>query len=709
MNDAVGERNVRLAQRNKKPNDPRVAVKQPEAKLSTLETTTFALDTSASSRIGRPIRVVGQSLKNVTNRTRRLMRWMQGLPFAVARNGGLLNALAKLRDVLRYEGLASLKRKLTRLEAAGATGRAAYTQSDDALDYSKWVQKYDTINDDMRAKIGSHIARMPNKPLFSVVMPVYNPYLKYLDKTIRSVTAQLYPNWELCIADDASTDPGIRSVIDHHATKDSRIKVVYRNKNGHISRATNSALELARGEFVAFLDHDDVLAAHALYWIAAELEAHPRTDILYSDSDFVDDNNRRFDPYFKPDLNLELMLGHNLVSHLGAYRRSLVEAVGGMRIGLEGSQDYDLLLRVLGKSDVERVRHVPAILYHWRKSNKAPTYSARHMDRCVAAARKAIKEFLANSGVKATVVPAPSAKNWQRIRYDLPEPAPNVSIIIPTKNQPELLEKCARGVLNDTDYPLLEVAIIDHDSDDPRTKALFKEFSKDSRVRIMRYSGPFNYSAIINFAVDSTEGEVLAFLNNDIEITHADWIREMVSHVARPDIGAVGAKLFYPNGNIQHAGVVLGMGGVAGHQFCQMPHNYPGPNGETILVREVSSVTGACMLVRRSAFVEAGGFDAINLPVAFNDIDFCLRLRERGYRNIFTPFAQLVHHESASRGTDFTPERLEEFERECEYMIAKWGGIIRSDPFFNPNLSLELAGPKFADPPRGTRPWETPA
>jgi glycosyltransferase involved in cell wall biosynthesis len=610
------------------------------------------------------------------------------------------------RAILRDEGLPGLKRALAGFYGEAAGGEVYAGRRESGGSYQKWVEKYDTINDGIRAKIRDHIGRLRHKPLISVVMPVYNPNPGHLDETIRSVRMQLYPHWELCIADDASTDREVRQVINRNVKQDSRIKAVYRKTNGNISQATNSALELARGEFVAFLDHDDVLAEHTLYWIAAELEAHPQTDILYSDSDFVDDENRRYKPYFKPDFNVELMLGHNLVNHLGVYRRSLVEAVGGMRVGLEGSQDYDLLFRVLGKSAVERVRHIPAVLYHWRRSDKAPPYSMRNLDRCVAAARRAVTEFLASRGVEADVLPAPAVRNWQRIRYHLPEPAPKVSVIIPTKNKSELLKKCVYGILNDTDYPSLEVIIVDHESDDKQTKALLEELAKDPRVRVLPYVGPFNFSAINNFAVANTDGEILAFLNNDLEILHSDWLREMVSHVMRPKIGAVGAKLYYPNGKIQHAGVIIGMGGVAGHQFLNMPHDFPGPNGETILVHELSAVTGACMVVRRSTFVEVGGFDAINLPVAFNDIDFCLRLRERGYRNIFTPFAEFIHHESASRGSDLTPDKQERFRKECEYMMARWGGILEHDPYFNPNFSLKTPTVDLAGPPRISYPWE---
>jgi glycosyltransferase involved in cell wall biosynthesis len=584
---------------------------------------------------------------------------------------------------------------------------SAQSKEESRRQYVEWVAKHDTLNDSIRNKIKNHIARLRERPLISVVMPVYNPDPAHLDQAIRSVRAQLYPHWELCIADDASTDSEVRRVIDRHSIEDSRVKAIYRKKNGHISRATNSALTIARGEFVALVDHDDLITEHALYWIAAQLEDHPETDVLYSDSDFVDDSGQRSGPYFKPNFNVELMLGHNMVSHLGVYRRSLIEALGGMRAGFEGSQDYDLLLRVLERSSPDRIRHIPTVLYHWRKSNTAPSYSVTHLKRCISAAREAVREFLANTGVKADVLAAPAAPTWQRIRYHLPEPAPTVSIIIPTKNQAELLRICVRGVLDKTDYPSLEVTIVDHESDDATTRSLLKELAEDPRVCVLPYAGPFNFPAINNFAVERTDGAILAFLNNDIEIVHSDWLREMVSHAVRSKIGAVGAKLYYPNGNIQHAGVVVGMGGVAGHRHLNAPHNFVSPNGDTILTHEVTAVTGACMVVTRSAFNEVGGLDAINLPVAFNDIDFCLRLREHGYRNIFTPFAELIHHESASRGPDFTPARRGVFQKECEYMMERWSALMNNDPYYNPNLSLNLTKAGFAKPPRTTKPWET--
>jgi glycosyltransferase involved in cell wall biosynthesis len=614
---------------------------------------------------------------------------MRDLISIIARNGGVFLSALKARDVLQRTGLMGLMRALTR-------------QS-----YTRWAAKYDTLDDEDRVRIRHHIASLKTKPLISIVMPVYNPDPKYFDETIQSVRSQLYPNWELCIADDASTNKVIRQIIDRHAGQDPRIRAVYRDKNGHICLATNSALELARGEFIALLDHDDILAEHALYWIASEIEKHPDVDILYTDSDLLDDSHQRFGVYFKSDFNLDLMLGHNMVSHLGVYRRSLIELVGGMRAGFEGSQDYDLLLRVLDQSALGRIRHIPAVLYHWRRSNKAPTYSMRNLDRCAAAAREAVKDFLESRNIDADIMPAPAVMAWQRIRYHLPDPAPKVSVIISAKNKSETIRKCVDGVLKGTDYPSLEVAIAVHNNDGGEIMTLLKELAKDPRVRILPYTGPFNSPAMNNFAAGNTNGEILAFLSDNIEITHAGWLREMVSQAVRPKTGAVGAKLYFPDGKIQHAGLILGMGGVAGHQYSRMPGIYVGRSGETILAHEMSAVTGACMVVCRSAFADVGGFNSADLPASFSDVDFCLRLRERGYRIIFTPFAELIHHVSASRGKDSALRQSEQFPVEFDYMIAHWGHLLERDPFYNLNLSLKSTTVDLAEPPRVSRPWES--
>jgi glycosyltransferase involved in cell wall biosynthesis len=641
-------------------------------------------------------------------RQARRLKYLAQLVPVVARRGDIIGALASARRVMRRDGLAGLTDALRRLHQQAYAVQAPPTPAAaPGFVYRDWVAQCDALSDDDRARIRAHVDAMPAKPLISVVLPVYNPEPKFLDAAIQSVLRQLYPRWELCIADDASTRAGVRDVIERHRKGDPRIKVVYRKTNGHICQATNSALALAHGEVVALLDHDDVLAEHALYWIAAELEQHPDADVIYSDSDLIDDSGRRFAPYFKSDFNLELMLGHNMVSHLGVYRRALVERLGGMRLGLEGSQDYDLLLRTYAASKPERVRHIPAVLYHWRRSDDAPSYSATSLDRCIRAAHRAVGDFLRERGIAAGVAPAPQARHFQRIVYHLPDPAPKVSVIIPTRNGADLLGPCIDSLLDLTDYPSLEVVIVDNDSDDPQTLALLGELAKRPGIRIVPHPGAFNYAAINNRAVAATEAPVLALLNNDVEITHPEWLREMVARALQPDVAAVGAKLFYPSGTIQHAGVVLGLGvdRIAGHPYADAPRDTAGSFGDILLAREVSAVTAACMVIRRSVFAEVGGFDEANLAVAYNDVDLCLRLRERGYRNIVTPFAEMMHRGSASRGADKTEAQRERLRGEIDYMRQRWGDALLHDPYFSPNFSLDQAVPDFARPPRVSKPW----
>src|SRR6185437_12364931 len=368
-NRRLAERDSELMERNSELGVLRQSMSESAATINSLQATISEIYASTSWRFSRPLRTVRRLLDRAKAAFRTVSRFpaanlsrlkapLRLLPYAIAKGGGVTGTVSKVRDILRTDGMRGLKRALARNYEKAEVGWGFAGRGEGGRIYLRWVKEYDTLDDGIRDKIRGHIGRLRHKPLISVVMPVYNPNPKHLDATIRSVRAQLYPNWELCIADDASTKRKVQQIIAQHVKQDSRIKAVYRETNGHISQATNSALELARGEFVAFLDHDDLLSEHALYWVAAELEAHPQTDILYSDSDSVNDNDLRYGPYFKPDFNLELMLGHNLVNHLGVYRRSLVETIGGMRVGLEGSQDYDLLLRVLGKSAVERIRHI---------------------------------------------------------------------------------------------------------------------------------------------------------------------------------------------------------------------------------------------------------------------------------------------------------------------------------------------------------------
>jgi O-antigen biosynthesis protein len=571
--------------------------------------------------------------------------------------------------------------------------------------YAALIRRDDTLSDSDRVAIAEHLRRMEHRPLISVVMPVYQTPERLLTEAVESVRRQLYPDWELCIADDGSPSAHVGRLVAEFARLDERIKWIRRPENGHISAATNSALGLATGEFVAFMDHDDLLCESALYEVAVEIAAHPDVDILYSDEDRIDDRGRRFSPYFKPNFNPELLLGQNMVNHLGVYRRQLIERIGGLREGFEGSQDYDLTLRAWAASSNQRIRHIPKVLYHWRAKAKTASFSEKNQQQCATLARRAIQEFLDQEGQGAKVLVAPILDSYCRVVRKVPKPEPLVSVIVPTKDQAALLSRCVEGILKGTEYPNLELLIVDHDSRETETLGLLETLKHDPRVRIVPYTGPFNYSAMNNLAATKATGDVLALINNDIEVVEPQWLNEMVAHATRPEIGAVGAKLLYPDGRVQHAGVVVGIGGVAGHSYLFARGAEPGYFGQALLTRAVSAVTGACLVVRKSAFLEVGGLNADDLTIAFNDIDFCLKLQARGYRNVWTPFAQLVHHESASRGREDTPEKRVRFNRETEFMRRQWREIIENDPFYNPNLTLDAANCELAASPRRQKPW----
>jgi GT2 family glycosyltransferase/2-polyprenyl-3-methyl-5-hydroxy-6-metoxy-1,4-benzoquinol methylase len=568
-------------------------------------------------------------------------------------------------------------------------------------DYEEWIRQYDTLTEADRVAIRAHIASFTKPPTFSVVMPTYNTQEKFLRKAIESVLGQIYPYWELCIADDASPLPHVRRVLEEYARKDSRIKLVFREQNGHICAASNSALEVATGDYVALLDHDDVLAEHALYWMAAEIMAHPEAELLYSDEDKISEKDRRCDPYFKPDWNPELLIGQNYISHLGVYKRERVLRLGGFRQGFEGSQDWDLVLRFTDDLPPEKIRHIPAVLYHWRMLAGSTASDLSAKPYVVNAAKKAITESLQRRGEEFSLDSACNGA-FHLPRFSI-NSTPQVSIIIPTRNGLSDLRQCLNS-LSLTEYPCTEILVIDNQSDDADTLDYLAEIERRSGYRVLRYPYPFDYAAMHNWAVPQAHGEYICLLNNDTEVITPQWLHEMLGQARRQGIGAVGAKLLYADGTVQHGGVMLGIGGIAGHAHKNIPKNSCGHFGRAALVQDFSAVTGACLTIRKSHWVQVGGM-ASELTVAFNDVDLCLRLREAGLRNVWLPQAVLYHHESKSRGSDIHPEKLRRFALEHAYMQWRWGSVLHSDPAYNPNLTLEREDFSLAWPPRGQHPW----
>ncbi len=575
---------------------------------------------------------------------------------------------------------------------------------DPCYNYKRWTELYDTLTDPDREGILARIGKLKYRPLVSVVMPVYNVKEEWLRRAIESVRRQLYPYWELCIADDNSTQPHLRRVLEEYAAKDSRIKVAYRKVNGHISAASNTALELATGEFLALLDNDDELREHALYMVGEEINAHPQTDLIYSDEDKWDELEGRNSPHFKPNWTPDLFYSYNFISHLGVYRTAIVKKIGGFRVGYEGSQDYDLALRFIEQVPHDHIRHIPHVLYHWRAVKGSVALEPSGKEYAHEAARKALRSHFERTGIDATI--SAGHGYHHRVKYSLPNPLPLVSLIVGTRDKEELLRQVIEGVLEQTDYQPVEIIIVDNQSTDPATQTYLSQLKRDPRIKVLQYDAPFNFSAMNNLGVRAAKGEVVGLLNNDLRVINGEWLKEMVSHALRPEIGAVGAKLLFSDDTVQHGGVILGVGGVAGHAHKYLQRESSGYINRAQVIQNFSAVTGACLVMRRKLYEEVGGLDEQNLAVAFNDVDFCIRIRESGYRILWTPYAELYHLESISRGSDASPENAPRFQDEVHYMKRVWQEVLYNDPCYNPNLTLEHEDLSLASPPRTPKPWQ---
>jgi O-antigen biosynthesis protein len=578
---------------------------------------------------------------------------------------------------------------------------------EDGGDYSRWVAKNDSTSVMDRAAIRAHIATLPRCPLISVIMAIGSTSEVALRRSIYSVVRQLNPYWELCIAVDDLAEPLAQTILRSSAAQDPRVNFIRPASLLSTEAAANTALRAATGEFVAFLRGGDILSELALYEVLVAILGNPSVDILYTDHDEISTSGTRSNPWFKPGWDPDLLLAHDYLNDLTVYRRTFLEKVGLRQPAPESATLYDLALRATAATTPDRIVHVPAVLYH--KGDLADDSKPRSRVDCGVAARRTVRDHLDSRGSSEVAVEsAPSLPNANRIIWPLPEALPLVSAIIPTRDRADLLVQCAEGVLNRTDYANIELLIVDNDSTEPATLALFDRLAGgDRRVRVLHSPGPFNYSAINNAAAREAKGKILLLLNNDIDVIEPGWLRELVSHVVRPDVGMVGAKLLYADQRLQHGGIVLGPHGHAAHVHRLADRKDPGYCGQLALTRTLSAVTAACCAIRRAVFFEVGGFDQINLPVAFNDIDLCLRLGDYGYRVIWTPFAELFHLESASRGKETaTPATRERFLRECEYLRQTWGAMLESaDPFHNPNLLFHPDYFETPSSPRREKPW----
>jgi len=546
-----------------------------------------------------------------------------------------------------------------------------------ASDYHRWMAEFEKRDN---ALIQMKLLGFALRPLVSIIVPIYRTAPEILERTIGSVLAQSYPHWEMCLADDGSRSPEVDGILERYARQDSRIQVVRLTENKGISAASNAALGLATGEFVALLDHDDELAQDALYHVVDALNHEPGADLFYSDEDHLDESGLRTDPFFKPDWSPDLILGENYVCHLMVFRRSLCDEMGGFRSEVDLSQDHDLLLRM--SAEARKIVHIPRILYHWRTDVYSITRASSQEKPALESSRRAVDDFLRAAGVSASVEPGLIPSRW-RIRYPIPN-GTKVRMVIPCGGKTELLERCVDSIAGKTDYPDYEIVVLDNSRSSKVEKFVRGWSRRGLKLGYFDFRNqPFNYSAMNNAGARETDAALLLFLNDDISVITPDWLGAMVELACRPEVGAVGAKLLYPDDTIQHAGIILGCFDICGQAFKGHPASertyYDFPD----LVRNVSAVTAACMMVPRARFWECGGFDTKSLPVAYQDIDLCLKLNQRGYRVLYTPYAQLYHYEAVSK----RPEDKDPRPSETMAFKNRWKDLIENDPFYNPNLT----------------------
>lgn len=571
--------------------------------------------------------------------------------------------------------------------------------------YAEWVRLYDTPAPGKRDMACVQMASRPSSPRISILVAAMAEDAPLLAASIESVLAQEYEHWDLLIAAEASlldeVKDEVKRKLPNGELESARIKLIPAPASSSRAAAFNHLLDAASGDWILLLEPSDLMPPYALCHLACEIDDHAEARIIYSDEDTLDALGRRTDPCFKPDWNLDLFYSQNLVSHVAVLAKGLLTEVGGFREGFEGDSGYDLVLRCIERVRPEQIRHIPRILCH----RQAGLTDSMPLPGTDAAESRALVEHLERTGTSAQVL---DGVDGRRVRYELPAEPPLVTLIIPTRNGVDLLRQCVESIVVATTYPSYEILVVDNGSDEPEALAYLSELKGQPGITVIRDERPFNYSQLNNVAVQQARGELVGLINNDIEVISPDWLDEMVSLALQPGVGAVGAKLLYPDETVQHGGVLLGVGGdtgVAGHAHKFLPAWRGGYMHRALAVQSFSAVTAACLVVRKALYEQVGGLNEAELKVAYNDVDFCLKLREAGYRNVWTPYAELFHHESATRGADVSERQRQRFDSEQAYMRARWGELIAHDPAYNPNLTVHAENFGLAWPPRV--PWTT--
>ena len=583
----------------------------------------------------------------------------------------------------RKKGMSYLKTHGARALAVKAFHKLT-TVKERPVDYQKWLPKHLPSSAELERQRKTKFSLTPK---ISIVVPLYKTDREYLRQLIESVQAQTYSNWELCLSDGSGANSPLEQVLKEYQEKDSRIRVISSEKPLQISQNTNAAMGISTGDFVAFADHDDVLTANALFEYVKAYNENPKLEVFYSDEDKMTmDGNKFFQPHFKPDFNLDLLCSVNYICHLFMAKKSLIEKVGMLRPEYDGAQDYDFIFRCVEATD--QICHVPKILYHWRSHEQSTSENPESKRYAFDAGQRAVQAHYDRIGVKAEVLQGEYLGLYRTkfIRdYD-----PLISIIIPNKDHIEDLRRCMNSIEEKSTYQNYEYIIVENNSTQKETFEYYQKLEKeDPKAHVLYWDGPFNYSAINNFGAKEAKGEYLLLLNNDTEIINPDCLEELLGYCMRDDVGIVGARLYYEDDTIQHAGVVLGFGGIAGHCFVQQPRTSTGYCHRIICAQDYSAVTAACMMVKKEIFDAVGGLSE-DLQVAFNDIDFCIKVRDYGKLVVYNPYAELYHYESKSRGLEDTPEKIARFNKEIATLEQHWPDIFRKpDPYYNPNLTLD--------------------
>ena len=548
--------------------------------------------------------------------------------------------------------------------------------------YQKWIAANEPTEEELEEQ-RKH--KFSNQPKISIIIPMYNTPVKFFGELVDSLINQTYTNWELCLADGSNEEnPELKDIY----SKDSRIKYKFIGENKGISGNTNEALTLATGDFIGLLDHDDILPVFSLYEVVKCINNHPEVDFIYTDEDkFEEVGGKRYDPYFKSDFGPDTLRANNYICHFSVFRKDLMEKLGGFRSDFDGAQDYDILLRM--SEIAEHIYHIPKILYHWRVHELSTAKAGAHAKPyAYEAGKKAVQAHIDRLGLKGTVE-AGNTLGTYKVNYEVIG-NPKVSIIIPNKDYASTLKVCLKSIIKLTTYKNYEIIVVENNSTEDETFEYYKKIDGKDNIKVVYYPEKvFNYSAIINFGVRNCTGDYVIQLNNDTELLTPNWLQEMLGFAQREDVGAVGVKMYYPDRTIQHAGIIVGIGGVAGHVFKNIPKNLHGYFSKDAMIQNLSAVTAACIMTPRKIYDDVGYMDE-EFKVAFNDVDFCLKIRETGKLIVYTPYVEFIHYESKSRGYEDTVEKQQRFKGEIDRFYSKWQGFLdKGDPYYNINLRLD--------------------